>query len=347
MVLMIEPKEFYRKLDSLLTKIGKDKSSKDFLIRMVAELEKTFGVDLHIGGGRIYEENEDEYLLMHGPANGSDKNILKKISIHSDAVKTVLANKTYIFDNPVFSIDSEISTQKEYAIPVAITVYNQENRWIFVFELKSGWIREEIEFCLNAVRTMLNYKLFSELVKNELEQAVNIQQSLLPTSALEYPGYEIYGKSQPAELVGGDLYDYYSFDKDGFGVCIGDASGHGIPAALMVRDVVTGLRMGLEKHMKMVHTLKKLNNVIYQSVYSTRFISLVYAEIESDGNIFYVNAGHPPPFIVSDGKVKRLESTGLIFGALPEIELRRGYAVIEPGEVLCLYTDGILEDRTI
>ena len=134
---------------------------------------------------------------------------------------------------------------------------------------------------------MLNYKLFSESVKSELEQAVHIQQSLLPTSALEYSGFEIFGRSQPAELVGGDLYDYYSYDKDGFGVCIGDASGHGIPAALMVRDVVTGLRMGLEKHMKMVHTLKKLNNVIYQSVYSTRFISLFYAEIESDGNIFY------------------------------------------------------------
>jgi sigma-B regulation protein RsbU (phosphoserine phosphatase) len=95
--------------------------------------------------------------------------------------------------------------------------------------------------------------------------------------------------------------------------------------------------------MKMVHTLKKLNNVIYQSVYSTRFISLFYAEIENDGNIFYVNAGHPPPFIVANDEVTQLESTGLIFGALPEIELRRGYAGIEPGEVLCLYTDGILE----
>ena len=61
---MIEPKEFYRKLDSLLTKIGKDKSSKGFLIRIVVELEKTFGVDLHIGEGRIYEENDDEYLLI-------------------------------------------------------------------------------------------------------------------------------------------------------------------------------------------------------------------------------------------------------------------------------------------
>ena len=96
----------------------------------------------------------------------------------------------------------------------------------------------------------------------------------------------IAGFSKPAELVGGDLFDYFNFDNEEFGVCIGDASGHGLPAALLVRDVVTGLRMGLEKQMKMVYTFKKLNNVIYRSVYSTRFISLFYAEIQKDGNLF-------------------------------------------------------------
>jgi len=157
---------------------------------------------------------------------------------------------------------------------------------------------------------------------------------------------KIAGRSQPAELVGGDLYDYFNFDEDGFGVCIGDASGHGLPAALLVRDVVTGLRMGLEKHMKMVYTFKKLNNVIYQSVYSTRFISIFYAEIEKDGIIQFVNAGHPAPILFDGNKFSELESTGLIFGALPEIQLTRGFAQITPGSVLVLYTDGIIERKS-
>jgi sigma-B regulation protein RsbU (phosphoserine phosphatase) len=233
----------------------------------------------------------------------------------------------------------------EYITNVAFTIHSPLSNWLFVFELKSGWIREEIELCINAVRTALNYRLTSESVKNELQQAVQIQQSLLPSSPPEIDSYEIAGHSQPAELVGGDLYDYYNFGNGDFGFCIGDASGHGIPAALMVRDVITGLRMGIEKHMKMVPTLKKLNNVIYQSVYSARFISLFYAEMETNGNLFYVNAGHPSPLLFSGNKILELEPTGLIIGAFPEIELRRSYAYLPPKGILVLFSDGIIERK--
>ena len=338
---MIEPKEFYRKLDSLLSKIGQGKSGKDFLFSIVKELEKTFGSDLHIGKGYVYEKNGDEFLLLSPePENSFVENSLP---VESEAVQSVLNSKTYIFDNTSLSIGFKSGIKKEYIIPVAITVYNQENRWIFIFELASGWIREEIEFCLNAVRSVLNYRLLSESIKSEYEQAFQIQQSLLPTSALEIPGFQIAGKSQPAELVGGDLYDYFKFDEGEFGFCIGDASGHGIPAALVARDVIIGLRMGIEKHMKMVHTLKKLNKVIYQSVYSTRFISLFFAEMEISGNIFFINAGHPSPFIVLKDKITNLDTTGLIFGAFPDIELHRSYVKLEPGGILVLYSDGIPE----
>jgi len=339
---MLEPKTFYRKLDSLLNKIGQEKSGKDFLFTIVSELEKTFGSDLNIGNGRIYEERENEYVLI-SPVNLQLNHIMKKIPFESEALQALLKSKTYIFDNPALSIDKSISVQGEYKIPAAITVRSTENRWIFVFELKSGWIREEIEFCLNAVRTVLNYRLTSESVTNEMEQAVHIQQSLLPAAPPEISGFDISGKSIPAELVGGDLYDYFNYENDVFGVCIGDASGHGLPAALLVRDVVTGLRMGLEKHFKMVYTFKKLNSVIHRSVYSTSFVSLFYGEIEKNGNILYVNAGHPAPLLFDKDNVTGLESTGLVFGALPEIDLQRGHAFMKPGNVLVLFSDGILE----
>jgi len=340
---MIEPKDFYRKLDSLLSKIGQEKSGKDFLFTIVKELEKTFGKDLGISNGYIYEKNGDQFILISSPEELESLNIALELAITSDAVQLILNSKTYIFDDPKVSIDRRIGASKEYAIPAAITVHSQDNRWIFVFELKSGWIREEIEFCLNAVRTNLNYRLFSESVKSELDQAVEIQKSLLPTSSPSIPGYQIAGQSRPAELVGGDLYDYFQYEGDEFGFCIGDASGHGIPAALMARDVVIGLRMGLEKHLKMVHSLKKLNSVIYRSVFSTRFISLFYAEMEADGNLFYINAGHPAPILVHNEEILELESTGMVFGALPEIDLRRSYTHIYPNSVLVLFSDGILE----
>jgi sigma-B regulation protein RsbU (phosphoserine phosphatase) len=176
-----------------------------------------------------------------------------------------------------------------------------------------------------------------------LQQAAHIQQSLLPASAPQIPNFEIAARSQPAELVGGDFYDYFLSDDDMFGISIGDASGHGLPAALLVRDVVTGLRMGLEKEMKMVYTLKKLNHVIYRSTYSTRFVSLFYADIERNGNLIYVNAGHPSPFLLRGNDIRELPATGTIIGALPEIALNRAYAYFEPGAVLVMYSDGIFE----
>lgn len=342
---MIEPKEFYRKLDFILSKINKVKSGSDFLYTIVNELGQTFGIDLHIGKGHIYELNGEEYLLISPHSRMESVVVESVLPINSFIVQSVINSYTYIFDNEVPAADTKSTGPKEYAIPAAILVKSQEKKWILIFELKSGWIREEIEFCLNAVRAVLNYRLLSESIKSEYEQAYLIQKSLLPTSSPEIQGFEIAGNSKQAELVGGDIFDYYKFNEEEFGFCIGDASGHGIPAALMARDLIVGLRMGLENQMKMVHTLKKLNKVIYQSINSARFISLFYAEMEMDGNLFYVNAGHPVPILLYGDKITELESTGLVFGALPEIELRRSFVNIYRGSLLVLYTDGIIERK--
>ncbi len=92
------------------------------------------------------------------------------------------------------------------------------------------------------------------------------------------------------------------------GLAIGDASGHGLPAALLVRDVVTGLRMGIEKDLKVAYVFAKLNRVIHRSNLSSRFISVFYGELEADGNLIYVNAGHfPPSLFFTDPKGPQTE----------------------------------------
>jgi len=196
---------------------------------------------------------------------------------------------------------------------------------------------------LRSMRTALNYRLFSEMVGTDLERAEQIQKSLLPKDAPDIHGYKIAGKSLPAELVGGDFFEYFQFDKKDFGISIGDASGHGLPAALLVRDVVIGLRMGLEKEMRIVNTLKRLNQVIQQSTYSTNFVSLFIGEIEEEGHLFYANAGHPPPFVVDGKNISDLEATGITLGFLPSIDLSRAYFRLNPGALLVAYSDGIIE----
>lgn len=342
---MIEPKIFYRKLDYLLSKIGKEKSGEDFLFYIVTKLEQTFGDDLSIYDGRIYQETNMGFELIF-PIEGVIRDgLVKKISLNSKALMSIIKSRSYIFDNPLEGGEFKMQSSFEYSVPAGLLVHSPENRWVFVFDLKSGWVREEIEFCMNAVRRAINYRLFSEAVISEMQQAARIQQSLLPAAPPVIPGYDIAAYSIPAELVGGDLYDFYLFENDEFGFCLGDASGHGLPAALMVRDVVTGLRMGVEKHMKMVHTLKKLNEVIYRGAYSTSFISLFFAELEKNGNLFYANGGHPSPLLFNGSEVIELQPTGLIFGAFRDIDLHRAFAHIDIGGVLVIFTDGILERK--
>jgi serine phosphatase RsbU (regulator of sigma subunit) len=340
---MIEPKTFYRNFDDLLERIQQQKPQKDFICSILSEAQSRFGKSLHLGTLRIYEERGRDYVLVRVFGENNASRPTQKLAADSAAVQEVLTCGSYIYDDPEMSIDPEISQHEHYSIPAAFVLQSPEKRWIGIFELYDGWQREEVLFALNAIRTALNFRMFAENITSELHQAAQIQRSLLPQEIPQLPGYEIAARSQPTEIVGGDLYDIFDFGDDIFGVCVGDASGHGIPAALLVRDIVIGLRMGLEKQMKMVHTLQKLNHVIYRSTYSSRFVSLFYGEIERDGHLIFVNAGHPAPFLIKGKNVVDLKATGLILGAIPDITLHRSYAHMQPDSVLVMYSDGIFE----
>ncbi len=336
---MIEPKQFYRSFDNLLANIGKRKSVENFLSSILTELENTFGETLHIANGCLYEEKGDEFEQVGSSASSRAVNL----SAEAEAVQLVLTHGSYIYDNTDVGIDSLFNKENEQSLHVAFVVQSPKIRWIFIFDLKSGWSHEEITFCINIIRTALNYRLFSEAIGHGMEQSRQIQQALLPESVPQIQGYQIAARSQPAEVVGGDFYDFHILEDSQFGFNIGDASGHGLPAALLTRDVVTGLRLGLTTEMKIVPLLKKLNQVIQRNFYSARFVSLFYCEIEGEGHLTYVNAGHNPPILVYGDQVQELEATGVIMGALPEISLYRSHARLEPYSVLVSYTDGIIE----
>ncbi len=340
---MIQPKDLYRKLAALLANIEEGRSKDRFLFSVLEKLENSFARELHITNGRLFREYRDQFVLMNPPGRREPTDGEGRMALDSEVAQLVIKNGSYIYNDPAVNINKHINLQREYTIPAAFTVQDRGHRWIFLFALTSGWVREEVEFCLNAVRAMLNFRLHSDAITNDVQQAAIIQQSLLPNSPPHVAGYETAGRSQPADVVGGDFFDFSVFCDDVFSVAVGDASGHGLPAALLVRDVVTGLRMGVEKEMKMAEAMQKLNRVIHRSTLSAHFISLFYGEIESNGNIVYVNAGHPPPLLVHGSQVTQLKATGLILGAVSEISLQRAFTRFERGTVLVLYSDGLLE----
>ncbi|GIV59468.1 MAG: hypothetical protein KatS3mg043_0557 [Rhodothermaceae bacterium] len=339
----MDPKSFYRRMDALLAHIGDAAHDAELLPSVLGALEASLGQMLHFHNGRLYEEHDGVFLLRASNNGGS---FTRELALDDPAVELVLRHGSYLFDT---SAPGKLVPEGRAAVPVAFVVTagpsRSGKRWLFVYDLLPAWTHEEIQLCMNAVRAALNFKLASGAMQSDLEKAAQIQQSLLPLSAPEMEGYAFAGRSQPAERVGGDLYDFIRLSDEMVGVSIGDASGHGLPAALLVRDVVTGLRMGLEDQRKIVYTIKKLNQVIHRSTFSTRFISLFYGEVERNGNLLYVNCGHPPPLLVHGDQVRQLEATGTVIGPLRDPTIYRAYAYLEPGATLVLYSDGIIERR--
>lgn len=340
---MIQPKVFYRKIDALLSKISQEEGEKSLLPSVLEELVSSFGEGLHIKSGRLYKQGRKHFILVKDLDKASQRRAGSSLSLSQENLQLVLQHGCYIYDDLALTLDPKVESGMGYSALAAFVVEEEKELWIMAFELDHGWEHEEIEFCLNTVRTAIAYRIAAERFQSDLRQAAQIQLSLLPDSPPPIAGYQVAGKQIPAELVGGDLYDYYPFDDGCFGVAVGDASGHGLPAALLVRDVVTGLRMGIEKELKIQHVFRKLNRVIHRSNLSTRFISLFYGELESNGNLFYINAGQPPPLLLSEGGIQELGVGGIAIGPLPETDFKRGFAHMDHGSLLVLYTDGLIE----
>jgi phosphoserine phosphatase RsbU/P len=340
---VIQPKELYRKLAALLKEIDTGTYDENYLLSVLARLGHSTR-DLHIAGGRLYGEDQDRFLPITG-SNDPPPNPVDSGTLDAEAARLVVKHGTYIFNDPRWSGLRQVGEPASNTIAAAFTVRDPTRQWIFVFTLDQGWIREEIEFCFNAIRAQLNFQLHINAMTSDVEQAAVIQLSLLPNTPPFIAGYQTAGRCQPAGVLGGDFFDFSPLDDDFFTVAVGDAMGHGLPAALLVRDVVTGLRMGVEREMRMAEAIQKLNRVIHRSTLSANFVSLFFAEIESTGNILYVNAGHPPPILIRGSQVKRLQPTGILLGAVSNAQFRRASADFDSDGVLVLYSDGVVERR--
>jgi sigma-B regulation protein RsbU (phosphoserine phosphatase) len=332
-----DQRTFYRELDNFLSQIDQNQKRKDFLNSVLQQLVSRFGRDLKIAGGSIYVERIDGFVPALNDSRGSQPDL------DPIAVEQIFIHKTYIFDQPEIPLFTGVPAGSNGTIPAAFIVGERERRWIIVVNLEPGWEREEIEFVLNITRSMLNHTVFFSSVTSEMDQAALIQATLIPERVPVLSGFSFAAKLIPAEPVGGDLYDFLTPDDNAIGLALGDATGHGIPASLLARDVVTGLRMGIEKEMKMQPLIAKLNRVIHANNLSTNFISLFYGELENNGSLFYVNAGHMPPLHLSRNTFSELRTGGLVLGPIQDAKFYRGFVQMEPGDILVMYTDGLVE----
>ncbi len=192
--------------------------------------------------------------------------------------------------------------------------------------------------------------LEQQKLEEQLKVAGEIQQGLLPPPAGRIRRLAFAASAVPCDACGGDYYDYFELDDDRTAFVLGDATGHGVPAAIMVTAAQAAIRAVLENTSDLRSACKKLNRIFNRDFVEDRFITLVILiHRDSTGEVHYVNAGHVPPLLVYRKQADRVEegrTTGPPLGMLPEISY--GVESIEPlaaGDRLVLLTDGVHEAR--
>ena len=197
-----------------------------------------------------------------------------------------------------------------------------------------------------------NARLYEESLKviqleRELSLAVQIQKNFLPREEPSFAPYDISGSARACRHVGGDYYDYIFIERDRLGLVIADVSGVGVSASLLMASLRGALHEKFPATFDLSELTAKLNDFVYTSSDSHCFISFFLAVIDRRTNeASYVNAGHNPPLLVGrEGRARLLEGTGLCLGMFPAQTYEERKLVVGPGDVLCLYTDGIVESR--
>ena len=197
-----------------------------------------------------------------------------------------------------------------------------------------------------------NARLYEESIKlmqleREMSLAVQIQKNFLPREDPGFAPYDISGGARACRHVGGDYYDYIPIDPDRLAVIIADVSGVGVSASLLMASLRGALLERFPTTVDLSDLTSKLNDFVYASSDSQCFISFFLGVLDRRSHeLAYVNAGHNPPLLVdAAGQVRSLGSTGLCLGMLPAQAYEERKASLAPGEVLGLYTDGIVESR--
>jgi sigma-B regulation protein RsbU (phosphoserine phosphatase) len=337
-------KRLYRDIEAILRRIDASLGAEDMLRATLDAIIESCTEEDGLELGRLYRDQGGSFELIASVGEYGEAILGKTVPRDYPVIKELEIEQLVMINAQTPGFDPAIESQFTHHDYAAILV-GRNPEYIMSFGIRRAEDLEgHLHFVLESIRTAVGLKLRQASLEDQLRQARQIQMSLLPRILPEVPGFEIAAVSIPAEEVGGDVYDCQAVDVGTFGLTMADASGHGLPAALQARDVMTGLRMGIAQEQKINTTMSKLNRVIHQSGLVSRFVSVFYGELEESGNIVYVNGGHCPPLLFStSGRVFELASTGPVLGPLPEAAYRRGYASLYPGEVLVLFTDGLLE----
>ena len=182
-------------------------------------------------------------------------------------------------------------------------------------------------------------------MREELRLASKIQNDLLPKTFPEIPGYDLAGKSVPAQMVGGDYFDFIPIEAHRLAVCLGDVSGKGLPASLLMANLQATLRGQTLLNASAKECVRRSNKLLHLSTSSEKFVTLFYGILDiQDHSLCFSNAGHENPLLISGGKEPlRLNTGGIVLSIMEEFPYEEETVPLLPGDLLVIYSDGVTD----
>lgn len=320
-----DPKSIFRLLETIFQTADDRFGGRRVLATCTAEFLTGFGDVLGVHGALLYTQKQRRFRLVEriGAARDDAPSELPYDGSAREMLAATLPDAT-----------------------VDLMIEEPRARHRLVLLLDSDADIERAETVGQILRAALSARILQNRWGNALREAAEIQRGLLPAQPPDFPGFELAGRSQPAEEVGGDAFDFLHVDDRALGLTVADASGHGLPAALVARDVMVGLRMGVRTQRKVTRVLRDLNRVMHEGGLTSSFVSAFYGELTTDGALLYANAGHPPPLLRKASGIVKLAGGDTVLGPSADTRFRRHFCHLDIGDVLVAFTDGILERQS-
>jgi len=348
-------KKLYKTVETIANR--QFSSEKEMLVEVLNQIVEN--EEISVTGGRIWKLNPEDitYQLLY--QTGTIERIDPDFSINVDdypLFDLVAKERTVLGDET-----NEVLRQKGILKYSASGVgekfkLNSKAYYEYIFALNSDDINEDLRLTLNIIATALTsqikQKRYSTSAKEliaDLDKARQLQKSILPEHENKFHNYILFGVTDPAEIVGGDFFDYLEIgeDKDKLGVIVGDAASKGVSAAAEAMYISGALRMASSFEIKISPFMKRMNQLVNKIFSDDKFASLFYGELSTDkGGLFlYANAGHNPPFFIrsNSDEITLLNPTGPLLGPSPNAKYTVDNINFMLNDVLLIYSDGVTD----
>jgi sigma-B regulation protein RsbU (phosphoserine phosphatase) len=307
--------------------------------------------------GVIFLFDPDSKILIRKVSKGYDQDIDLNLKVGQGACGWVAQHKQISLLADVRKSGEYYPARKETLSQIALPLLFQ-NELIGVLCLESNrlgyFTSRSLEllniFAMQAASALNNAKQFEiflakQSLEHELLKAGKVQKVLLPSHPPSFNNLNISFAHIASKMVSGDLFDLVPMDPQTLGVIIGDVSGKGAHAAIMMSLLLAGFRAYKKSTLTVCEVVARLNNLLEESVSEGHYATLVYLTLSTAENkIIYTNAGHNPPIVLrADGSLERLMGGGIVVGYLPNEVYSQINITFRKGDILFCYTDGLTE----